>query len=225
MIPVGAFLFIHNFDGEEEYVGYHDGLGNASHIGIYTAMSGAEMVALAIAEGDSIADRYNFGNGAFHSSSSRGAVATSNFSGKSISGGWNRIGLYDQFDYGLNDGQDEDGKDEKPMQGTVTAQTGATVNLRKSPGGDLIERVPVGTKVTIIDYGPEWCEVTTGKLTGWMMTEFIEIDGEIVPGQDDDAAPGGEGTVLLDVPLEAAAAAYPFLRDICEQIEKKVGRG
>ena len=201
-IPKGALLFILKQDDKEPEKYKPDHIGNASHIGIYIARH----------------------DGAINSSSSRGCVCYSKFAGKSISGGWNRVGLYDQFDYGLNDGQD-DGKDEKPMQGTVTAQTGATVNLRKSPGGDLIERIPVGTKVTIIDYGPEWCEVTTGKLTGWMMTEFIEIDGEIVPGQDDDAAPGGEGTVSLEVPLEAAAAAYPFLRDICEQIEKKVGRG
>ena len=153
--------------------------------------------------------------------------------------------MYDQFDYGLDDDKDEDGKDEKPMQGTVTAQTGATVNLRKTPDGDLIERIPIGTKVTIIDYGPEWCKVTTGKLTGWMMTEFIEIDGEIVPGQNEPIAPDpdhaedpddfipSDGSdkyepgdmVQISLPYEACANAYPLLRALCEQIEDKVGRG
>ena len=99
-IPEGAFLFILENNGKEPEKYRRDGIGNASHIGIYTAMTGAEMVSLAITEGDSIADRYNFGNGAIHSSSTRDAVATSNFSGKSISGGWNKIGLWAAISYG-----------------------------------------------------------------------------------------------------------------------------
>ena len=102
----------------------------------------------------------------------------------------------------------------------------------------------VFSKETIIDYGPEWCKVTTGKLTGYMMTEYIEIDGEIVPGQDaiapdpdqaededdfiqadgsDEYEPGD--MVQISLPYEACANAYPLLRALCEQIEDKVGRG
>jgi len=222
-IPKGALLFILKKDGKEPSKYKGDGIGNASHIGIYIARH----------------------DGAINSSKSRGGVCYSKFSGKSINGGWNRVGLYDQFDYGLDDDQDEDGKDEKPMQGTVTAQTGATVNLRKSPDGDLIERIPIGTKVTIIDYGPEWCKVTTGKLTGYMMTEFIELDGEIVPGEDEPIAKDPDQTedeedfipsdgrdeyepgdmVQISLPYEACVNAYPLLRALCEQIEDKVGRG
>ncbi len=32
----GGLLFLHKFDGGEKERGYHDGLGNAKHIGIYT---------------------------------------------------------------------------------------------------------------------------------------------------------------------------------------------
>ena len=80
-VPKGAFLFIHAFDGGEEKRGYHDGLGNASHIGICTGTQG---------------------EGAIHSSKSRGCVAESRFNGKSISGGWNAVGLYNKvsYDYG-----------------------------------------------------------------------------------------------------------------------------
>ena len=63
--PAGAFLFIHAFDGGEPAKYRPDGLGNASHIGIVTGK----------------------GEGAVHSSSSRGCVAESRFKGKSISGG------------------------------------------------------------------------------------------------------------------------------------------
>ena len=78
-IPKGATLFIHAFDGGEEKRGYHDGLGNASHIGIKTGT----------------------GKGAIHSSASRGCVAESEFHDKTIrGGGWNMVGLSTLFDYG-----------------------------------------------------------------------------------------------------------------------------
>ena len=78
-IPKGALLFIHAFDGGEEKRGYHDGLGNASHVGIVTHRN----------------------DGAIHSSSSRGCVATSVFKDKTIrNGGWNMVGLWNRIDYG-----------------------------------------------------------------------------------------------------------------------------
>lgn len=84
-VPKGAFLFILKFDGGEEARGYHDGLGNADHIGICTGTKG---------------------EGAIHSSSSKGCVAESVFKGKSIKGGWNRVGLYNKvsYDYGAGGG-------------------------------------------------------------------------------------------------------------------------
>ena len=39
-IPLGAFLFILKWDGGEEEKGYHDGLGNASHVGLYVGKGG-----------------------------------------------------------------------------------------------------------------------------------------------------------------------------------------
>ena len=69
-IPKGAFLFILKHDGGETNRGYRDGLGNASHIGLYTGR----------------------GQGAMHSSSSRGCVCESTFAGKTIrNGGWNTV--------------------------------------------------------------------------------------------------------------------------------------
>lgn len=86
-VPKGAILFIWANDGGEEKRGYHDGLGNASHMGICTG------------------DR---GKGAIASSQSAGKVAESIFRNKSIKGGWNRVGLPDfvMYDYttGGNDG-------------------------------------------------------------------------------------------------------------------------
>ena len=77
-IPVGAFLFILETDGKEPEKYRKDGIGNASHMGIKTGR----------------------GDGAIHSSKSRGCVATSVFRDRTINGGWNRIGLWDALDYG-----------------------------------------------------------------------------------------------------------------------------
>ena len=78
-VPTGAFLFILKQDGGEPEKYKMDGLGNASHIGICTG------------------DR---GQGAIHSSSSRGMVCESKFQGTTIpNGGWNCVGLWDRVDY------------------------------------------------------------------------------------------------------------------------------
>lgn len=99
-IPKGAFLFILKQDGKEPAKYKPDGIGNASHIGIYTGMSGAEMCKLS---GVQDAVKYNYGDGAINSSSTHKCVCTSRFAGKAISGGWNRIGLWDAltYDFGL----------------------------------------------------------------------------------------------------------------------------
>ena len=227
-IPKGALLFILSQDGKEPAKYRGDGIGNANHIGI-------------------VIHRHE---GAIHSSHRRGGVAYSEFYDKTVrNGGWNRIGLYNKFDYGksinwiLEHGGDHSPDEEKEvvrLHGKVTAPDGSTVNLRKKKDGALLERIPIGTEVTVIDYGAEWCKVIAGGLTGWMMTKFIELDGEVVPGDEEAVDPGdtdieddteiepGDGTeamVTIKVPVETCAAAYQFFRQIADQIEKKIGRG
>lgn len=38
-IPLGSFLFLLKWDGKESERGYHDGLGNATHVGLYVGTS------------------------------------------------------------------------------------------------------------------------------------------------------------------------------------------
>lgn len=184
-VPDGCFLFIHAYDGGEESRGYYDGLGNASHIGINTGLSGQEMVDIAVAAGNTKAVNYNYGDGAIHSSSSRQHVTTSKFSGKTISnGGWNMVGLWNRLDFGdkinaiLKGSAEPDEPDEpdtpdpdepepepdEPTQevfATVWAESGSTVNIRKakSTSSKLVERVPVGATVKVIKEGNEWSKV------------------------------------------------------------------
>ena len=62
-------------------------------------------------------------------------------------------------------------------QAKVTAPTGKTVNLRRSPSlaGVLITRIPIGTIVNIIQPGEEWCKIVYGAKTGYMMAKFLEV--------------------------------------------------
>lgn len=67
-----------------------------------------------------------------------------------------------------------------PSSGTqakVVAQSGGTVNMRKTPRltGALITRVPLGSVVNILDPGEEWCKIKYGNKTGYMMAKFLEI--------------------------------------------------
>lgn len=193
-IPPGAFLFILLQDGKEPQKYKGDGIGNASHIGIYTSMSGAEMVQLAIRDGDAGAAAWNFGDGAINSSSSRGHVCTSKFSGKSINGGWNRIGLWrGAIDYGL------DGDDVK-----VTYQAkviGGNLNLRAAPdkSAERIDQIPDGTVVTVTEDLAGWSKVIYDGQEGYAMSMYLE---EVKPEQD---------TEMILVPKEELEKMYDMI--------------
>ena len=207
-VPKGALLFILEKDGKEPAKYRGDGIGNASHIGIKTGR----------------------GDGAIHSSSSRGCVAQSKFRDKTIpNGGWNRVGLWDRFSYGTmvdgylgHNGDQEQGKTENDDQGdekmqenktenrplsdslsdfgTVAAPSGSTVNLRKKKGGALLDRIPIGTEVEILDYGAEWCKVKAGRRVGYMMTRFIDSK-DTVPGNVGDSSLVSQSETAKTVPL------------------------
>lgn len=177
-IPVGTFLFILKHDDRELEKYKSDGIGNASHIGIYTGMTGREMCQIGGAGVEC-----NHGDGAINSSSSRGMVCTSNFEGKSINGGWNRVGLWDRLSYDI----DFDGSEETVMQkATVHAPAGATVNMRTKPKMDapLVERVPVGSQVEIESESSNWAYIHYGSKVGYMMTDFLLV-GDVQLGEQE----------------------------------------
>lgn len=158
---MGALLFIWKDDGGEILRGYKDGLGNASHIGVYIARE----------------------EGAIHSSSSKQKVCYSKFSGKSIKGGWNRIGLWDRFDYGqhinqiLNQDSNQNERDESPMlyTGIITSSNGKGANLRskKSTSSDLIVRMGEGDSVEVLEDDGSWLKVTYGTYTGYVLKSLV----------------------------------------------------
>lgn len=165
-VPKGAFLFILEQDGKEPAKYRPDGLGNASHIGIVTMPRG---------------------EGAIHSSASRGCVAESKFAGKTIkNGGWNRVGLWDDVMYDYSDAdskpipEPEPAPEPEPETAVVFAENGNPVNFRKSPskGGALIDRIKCGETVEVLTYGADWSRIKWHGKTGYMMTPFLLFENE-----------------------------------------------
>ena len=199
-IPVGAFLYILKQDGGEPGKYKADGIGNASHIGVYIARQ----------------------DGAINSSKSRGGVCYSKFAGKSISGGWNRIGLWDYLSYGDDIDEMIGGSDH--MKATVTSDNGLPVNMRQhaTTKAQLVARLPVGTVVevtgTIVSGSDgEWNSVAAaGYGSGYIMTRYLQMDGAAA---DPDQGAGDAITVQL---TRAQADALVALGDT---VADKIGRG
>lgn len=206
-IPPGAFLFILEPSGGEPAKYRGDGVGNASHIGLFTGLTGKEMAGLAARAGVRGAAAWNYGDGAVHSSASRGRVCTSRFRGKSIPGGWNRVGLWSRIEYGIQDteyglsaARAEDGprKAENPGKGDGRTKTayrarvkGGALNLRKgmSVSSGRICRIPDGAEVAVTEDFGGWSAVEYGGRSGFVMTRWLE---EIRPEQAGDTVSGPE---------------------------------
>lgn len=192
-IPAGATLFIREEVSESTPEQFrHDGIGDITHMGDYTAMTGAEMCDIAIEAGVGDADRYNFGNGAIHSSSSRGGVCTSDFKGKTIkNGGFNRIGLFlEKISYeGINQDPEPEPTPEpdEPEYAIVVAESGSTVKMRAKPTQDcrLYWEVPIGSEVIVNGWDvatdkkdQKWSRITWAGQDGYMMTEFLREEDD-----------------------------------------------
>ena len=177
-VPKGAFLFILLQDGGEPDKYKPDGIGNASHIGLVTMPRG---------------------EGAIHSSASRGCVAESKFAGKTIkNGGWNRVGLWNEVSYDYSGGDIPDpGPDPDPdpdpdpeptpehqtaIVGNVPANKRQDVNMRAKPSknASLVDRVPCGEEVDVLSYADDWCKIRWNKETGYMMTQYLIFEDEPV---------------------------------------------
>lgn len=115
--------------------------------------------------------------------------------------GWTSVAFARQIDY---EGQ-EGGSMGSNKTATVQASSGVTVNLRKSPGGNLLGRVPVGAKVTVEESGGEWSRVAYGGLNGWMMTKFLTADGAEDTGgvENDRIARLEERVTMLEERIQA----------------------
>ena len=189
-IPQGATLFIREDVSESTPEQFrNDGIGDITHMGDYTAMTGAEMVQIASEAGVKDASQYNHGDGAIHSSSSRGGVNTSKFAGKTIpNGGWNRVGLFlEKIAYaGINPDPDPE-PDPGHDYAIVIADSGSTVKMRARPTQNckLYWDVPIGAEVLVYEWdaatdkkGQEWSRIRWAGQDGYMMKKFLRDEDE-----------------------------------------------
>ncbi len=163
-IPQGAWLFILKQDGREPARYHGDGVGNASHVGVY------------------------LGNGqALQSSASRGGVVVTAFDGKAHSGSWNRVGLPKWIDYGeageAQNAPAQQAEGDTPAGdftlATVSTPDGNPVKLRALPGRHcgLYWKVPDGETVQVeemvLSGGVWWAKARYGSRKGYIMSEFL----------------------------------------------------
>ena len=155
-VPAGALLYILKDSGEPAmYQG--DGVGNADHVGVRTIG----------------------GQGAIHSSSSKGGVVESVFKGKTIkNGGWNRVGFCRLLDYGdviegALYGAREDGVSTHTM---VVKTQGGRLNLRSAPdlSAPKVGDIPNGAEVSVIGFAsPQWVNVSYGGVVGYASAVYL----------------------------------------------------
>ena len=222
-VPKGALLFILEPVGPKTPAKFRDdGVGDVTHMGIVTGRN----------------------DGAIHSSSSRGCVATSKFKGKTIpNGGWNRIGLLPVFDYGNTvnwviehsgfgqESKEEPIKEETSMNVIIQAENGGAVKLRQSSdpkrsGYSIWEEIPSGTRAEVLQSGENWSRIRVGNRSGWMMSRFLVADDGDVPAEPELS----ETDLSEPEPVEDEAQAllseiYRVLRDLCEKIEQTIAMG
>lgn len=104
-----------------------------------------------------------------HASSAAGCVTEDQKIGK-----WAYYGRLKDVDYGGQPAPAPDPEPTVPVTKVVTADTGATVNLRKTPGGDLVDRVPIGETVTVYEDDGTWARVKWTWKKGYMMSKFLQ---------------------------------------------------
>lgn len=126
-----------------------------------------------------------------------------------ISAGWDYVFYLKDVDYG------KEGKTGVDM--TVVLPSGAkgnTVNLREKmdKNSDVVTRVPVGSVVTLLDDFGAWCFVRYENKTGYMMSNYLEYDGQ-------------DGESITQEQYDQINNALEIIQEQTELIGKIIGRG
>lgn len=100
-------------------------------------------------------------------------------------------------------GNDE-GEAEKMQTAVVTAESGSTVNLRKTPHGALEDRVPVGSTAHVLDTMDGWARVTVDGKTGWMDKRYLQMQDGAEDASGDAEDSSEVDTVTIVLPRSAA---------------------
>lgn len=204
-VPAGAWLFILQNNGGEPDKYKKDGIGNASHMGVYLG-----------------------GNVAIHASSSRGKVAESAFSGKTIpNGGWNRVGLPKWVDYGIDveegEGYMAQEKTTAMYDARVVTANGGHLNFRKAPrkGGTDMGDIPCGEILQVFEeVDSDWAKVWWEGKFGYVMREFLQpiLEESEVAEEGTSAAEQTDTGAFFDGLLEGETVQVTLPRNVAERL-------
>ena len=122
-------------------------------------------------------------------------------------GKWNYAGWLRMVSRGNDEGE------ATGMQtAVVTAESGSTVNLRKTPHGALEDRVPVGSVAQVLDTMDGWARITVNGKTGWMDLKYLRMQDIGEPDTSGGADGTGEAdTITITLPRSAAEALLSAL--------------
>ena len=224
LVP-GAALFIVEFDGKEPDEYKVDGLGNASHVGMYV---GPNALTDVDKNGKSrVCD-------VVHSSASMERVA-----GSTLKNAWTHVGLWKNAEFGVevvgsvtmgpNDNNSSEGIEAivntrgeefmaNEMNAYVCTENGEGVNFRtktssKSALVPRMPKIPEGAVVQVLGYTGEWSKIVYMGYTGYVMTRFLK--------EKIDSEAEAENTAEADeVILSTATEADPSLGDVEERAKR-----
>jgi len=135
---------------------------------------------------------------------------------------WHYGGKLKYVDY--NTGEDAQEPEQSPLyQAIVTAPTGNTVNIRKSPGlkNTILEQVPIGDTVDVLDVMMDglgengWNKVQHGQIIGYMMRKFLRDADADSHDSAANAIPADNKSALTRIRIELLNLARQL-----EEIEK-----
>lgn len=115
-----------------------------------------------------------------------------------------------------------DGEDEKEMINAKvvlpSGATGSTVNMRERSDrkSGIVCKVPVGATVAVLKDEKTWCYIEYNRKTGWMMSNYLEYDGQGGESGDSELTP--EEKEQIETALKNIEAAVDAIGSI-------IGRG
>lgn len=134
---------------------------------------------------------------------------------------WTHWGELKNVRYEEKTDTDSGEKGDELMNATVVLPArakGSSVNMRAKPDqkdGVLIDKVPVGTEVEVLSDEGQWCQIRYNGITGWMMSNYLEYQGQ-----------GGEsGDTLADADRQKIETALSEMEKEIEIIRSTLGRG
>ena len=126
--------------------------------------------------------------------------------------GWDCVAYLTDVDYG----EAVPMPDNMAKVALPAGASGTTVNMRKdnTKSADIVARVPVGSEVRVINDAGEWCYIGYGDKVGWMMSNYLEYDGQ-----------DGESGAISEEDRAAIEAALKQIEAAAETIGSILGRG